>query len=152
VDRYGFIGHGFTMANELVSIRFRREDLILVDWAIRERCATWERTEQYWEKGFVDGEIEESNSLYEAHEMVKNYRGLLDSLSAQRGVLNSGGLNENDHFINMIKRRLDAFRDELEDCRSEDEDVTTIREEDAVWMIEEYESFLAELLGWSFDG
>lgn len=135
------------MANELVSIRFRREDLILVDWALRERCATWERTEEYWEKGFVDGEIEEANSLYEASEMVNNYRKLIDFLEAQRRILNSRGLNEKDHFINVIKRRLDTFRDELEDCRSVDEGVTTIREEDAGWMIEEYESLLSELIG-----
>jgi hypothetical protein len=139
------------MANELVSIWFRREDLILIDWALRERCATWERTEEYWEKGFVDGEIEESNSLYEASEMVENYQGLIASLSEQRDFLNSKSVNEAGDFVNVIYRRLLASRSELEDCRSEDADVTSIREEDALWVIAEYESFLLELVGCCFE-
>ena len=51
----------------------------MLEVAVEERMKTWKRTREYWEKveeneGFegvyVEGEIEEANSLHEAQKMV----------------------------------------------------------------------------------
>lgn len=118
--------------------------MILVDWALRERCEIWER-------GNVDGEIEEVNSLYEATGMAGHYRRLVRELSDQKKFLRSFEEGRQADSVSLIYRRLQYFRDEFEDCRSEDEGVTSIREEDAKWMIDEYELILEELIGCSFD-
>ena len=52
----------------------------MLEVAVEERMKTWKRTREYWEKveeneGFdgvyVEGEIEEANSLHEAQKMVE---------------------------------------------------------------------------------
>lgn len=60
-------------------IEIERADLQLLEVAIQERSKTWKRTRYYqqmyeenksFEGVFVEGDIEESNSLYEAQKML----------------------------------------------------------------------------------
>ncbi len=67
------------MSSRLTKIKIDRADICLLEVAFEERLNTWKRTREYWQKVekqggfegvFVNGEIEEANSLYEAEKMV----------------------------------------------------------------------------------
>lgn len=56
--------------------------MVLLQVALEERLDVWERTREYWEQvervgeyhAYVEGEIEECNSLYEAEAMCVLWR------------------------------------------------------------------------------
>ena len=63
-----------------VQIEIKYSDIVMLQVAIEERVKTWQRTQLYWQKLeesnydhliYVDGDIEEANSLTEADNMVK---------------------------------------------------------------------------------
>ncbi len=68
------------MSSRKIIIEIDRSDIVMLEVAVEERMKTWKRTREYWEKveeneGFdgvyVEGEIEEANSLHEAENMIQ---------------------------------------------------------------------------------
>ena len=75
-----------------VEVKIDRADICLLEVAFEERLNTWKRTRDYWQKVeeqggfedvFVDGAIEEANSLYEAQKMVEVWEGFNREILSQ---------------------------------------------------------------------
>ena len=54
-------------------------------------------------------------------------------------------MSTEDKWKEVLKSRIAYWKDELEDVKDEREDVKSIREEDAEWILSEYESLIIDL-------
>ncbi len=126
------------MANKTFKMTLTDVDLHYIKYALKERIKIWDKTAAYFRDETVEGEIEEANSEYEADTIAKAYYKTLNKVISYEEE-HKEKTTRIEEFIRIIKNRASYWESELEDVRNEVEGVKSIREEDAEWMLSEYD-------------